>query len=159
MLWKLALLMTVVPAIELFVLILLGTYIGALQTTLIIVVTGLTGAFLAKREGLGVLGSIRADLQKGIPPTGRLAEGVLVFAGGLFLLTPGVFTDITGFLFIIPWSRRLIAPYVSRWAAARLGLDGQNPNFRVHFGEGRPASPDSPNSPENADFPFDHPVS
>jgi len=164
--WKLLLLFTVLPAIELALLIGLGTQIGALWTTLIVIVTGFVGAWLAKREGLGVLRRLRTDLQKGVPPTGRIAEAVLVLVGGLLLVTPGMITDVTGFLLIIPFSRRLIAPPVTRavvrWFTGNKDLaDGLNLDFGAE-----PATPadaedvvfDADANRPSSDPHFDHPV-
>ena len=162
MIWKLALLFTVVPAIELAVLITIGTYLGVIPTTLIILATGFTGAWLAKREGLGVLRRMRTDLQRGLPPAGRIMEGVLVVAGGLLLITPGIFTDIAGFLFIIPWSRRLIAPVVLRWIVRWFtGNPDLAASIDVRFSADEPAdTKHEPVQPEplRQDPHFDHPV-
>ena len=77
MFWKLLLLMTVVPAVELYLLIELGRWMGTMETVLLILVTGTVGAALAKREGLGVLQQLQQDSRKGIPPADRLVEGRL----------------------------------------------------------------------------------
>lgn len=138
MLWKLLLAMTVIPAVELFILLQLGSLIGPLETFLIIVVTGTIGAFLAKREGLGVLTTLKAELAQGLPPGSRLAEGVLVLAGGLFLLTPGVLTDLAGFLFIAPPSRRWLAPRLVRWVVARVDFVQVGSETHDSFYEGEP---------------------
>ena len=117
---RLLLLFTLVPALELYLLIQLGQWIGAWQTVLIILVTGSLGAFLAKREGLGVLRQLQADAATGIPPADRLVEGLLVLVGGALLITPGVVTDAAGFVLIMPWSRRWLAPRIKTWAMKRL---------------------------------------
>ncbi len=107
---QLLLLFSVVAVLVLNELLYLGSLLGPLQTFLIILVTGLVGATLAKREGIGVLRELQDELARGLPPATRLAEGALVVVGGVLLITPGVFTDLAGFLFIIPWTRRRIAP-------------------------------------------------
>jgi UPF0716 protein FxsA len=172
MIWKLALLFTVVPTLELALLITIGAWLGVLPTTLIVILTGFTGAWLAKREGLGVLRKLRADLERGLPPAGRIVEGVLVLAGGLLLVTPGVMTDVVGFSLIIPVTRRLIAPVVTRWAvrwftgdpeaAKRVNLrfDDPPPDDGPHVRRpGRPPEPTAPPEGEPGQDPhFDHPV-
>lgn len=163
MIWKLALLFTIVPTLELALLITIGTQIGVLWTTLIVVTTGFLGAWLAKREGLGVLNKIKADLQGGMPPAGRIVEGVLVLCGAILLITPGVLTDITGFALIIPFSRRLIAPVVARMAVRWFTGDKElAKGINLDFGE-RPQADDpvevKPQRPSTSpDSPFDHPV-
>lgn len=116
---RLLLLFTVVPALELYLLIYIGQWLGAFETVLIILVTGGVGAFLAKREGLGVIRRLKEEALTGLPPGDRIVEGVLVLVGGVLLITPGVLTDLTGFLLIMPWSRRWLAPRVKarvvRW--------------------------------------------
>lgn len=116
---RLLLLFTVVPAVELYLLILIGQWLGALETVLIILVTGSVGAVLAKREGLGVIRRLQEEARTGLPPGDRIVEGLLVLVGGVLLITPGVLTDLTGFLLIMPWSRRWLAPRVKarvmRW--------------------------------------------
>ena len=121
---RLLLLFTVVPAVELFLLLQLGSLIGPLWTFVIVVVTGTIGAWLAKREGLGLLSTLSEELNNGIPPGNRLMEGVLVVVGGILLITPGVFTDITGFLLIAPPSRRFLAPRVLSYLASRFQITG-----------------------------------
>lgn len=120
---RLLLLFTIVPAIELFLLIELGKLIGAVETVLIIVATGSVGAFLAKREGLGVVRQLQQDTTQGLPPGDRIVEGLLVLVGGVLLITPGVLTDVTGFVLIMPWSRRFLAPRIKDWATRKL-LEG-----------------------------------
>jgi UPF0716 protein FxsA len=159
MFWKLLLAFTVVPAIELYLLVSVGTWIGPLPTVLLIVLTGLFGAALAKQEGTAVWRQLRDDLGRGLPPASHLVEGVMVLAGGLLLLTPGLLTDATGFALILPFSRRLISPPLTRYLGARFGL-------RVAVGAPgptpspvRPARAEPPRREPPADSPFDHPVS
>ena len=125
MLGRLFLLMTVVPAVELYLLIQLGSYLGAATTIWLVIVTGIVGATLAKREGLSVIQKIQEDTRNGIPPAQGLTEGLLVLLGGVLLITPGVLTDIVGLLSIFPLSRRLLAPLLARKLQARIqGMDG-----------------------------------
>jgi UPF0716 protein FxsA len=148
MMIRLLLLFTIVPTVELFLLLQLGALIGPTATVLLILVTGFVGAWLAKREGLGLLRTLANELQQGMPPGARLMEGALVVAGGLLLVTPGVFTDLTGFLFILPWSRRRLAPWLLSVLARRFQLDGA-----VELGPGRPSA--GPRGPLG-DAPVDH---
>jgi UPF0716 protein FxsA len=168
--WKLALLFTVVPTVELALLIWLGTQIGVLWTTIIVIVTGFAGAWLAKREGLGVLRRIRADLQRGAPPAGRIVEGVMVLVGAVLLVTPGVLTDLTGFALIFPYTRRLLAPVLLRWGVRWWTGDPELArDLKIEFGPMKPsepatggarprARPDAAAAPPGADPHFDHPV-
>ena len=154
---KLLALFLIVPTVELILLIVVGTQMGILPTTLLIVTTGVTGTWLTRREGLGVLRKLRSDLQRGLPPANGLVEGAMILAGGLLLLTPGILTDIVGFTLIIPWSRRWIAPAILRYVTTRFLAGNANSDaWRVHF-EAKSSTPgsDSGNPP---DVPFDHPI-
>lgn len=105
-------LFTVVPLVELYLLLWVGRLLGFGPTVGIVVATGLLGAALAKREGIRVLSKWQAALAEGRVPEEGLLEGVLVFVGGLFLITPGVLTDAFGLLMLIPPTRRLMARFV-----------------------------------------------
>ena len=108
MLFWLILLFTIVPLIELAILIYLGTIIGALYTMLIVVVTGILGAILARYQGSSTLSKIRSNIEIGIIPANELFDGALILAGGLLLLTPGIITDIIGFALLVPYTRRIV---------------------------------------------------
>ena len=116
---RLFLLFTLVPVIELALLIRIGTWLGPLPTIAIVFATGLVGAFLAKREGFAVLRQLRDELREGVPPGARLVEGALVVVGGVLLITPGVFTDLAGFALIFGPVRRRLAPVVLDWGMKR----------------------------------------
>ncbi len=122
---KLLLLFTVVPAVELYLLLQLGAWLGPGPTFLLVLLTGTAGAWLAKREGLGVLRTLLDELHQGIPPGTRLMEGVLLVVGGLLLVTPGVFTDLVGFALIAPPTRRALAPRVLAWLVRRFEIEGE----------------------------------
>lgn len=106
MLGKLILLFIFVPVIELYLLIEVGQWLGALNTIVLVIVTGIAGAALAKFEGLRVLHDLQKELVELKTPGDKMIEGVLVLVGGLLLLTPGIITDVLGFSLIIPFSRK-----------------------------------------------------
>lgn len=150
MMARLLLLFTVVPAVELYLLLRIGQWLGAGTTVLLILATGSLGAFLAKREGLGVLRRLQAEAMTGLPPGDRIVEGVLVLVGGVLLITPGVLTDLAGFLLIAPWSRRRLAPRVKERAVRWLASPHTGFGSRVHVGD----PPPPPRRPAG----FQHPV-
>ena len=123
---------TVVPAVELFLLLQMGSLVGPLPTFAFVLLTGVLGAWLAKREGAAVWRQLTADLANGLPPQQHLTEAAMVVAGGVLLVAPGVLTDVTGILFLFPPTRRWIAPALARALAARLG-------GVVELGPGRPS--------------------
>lgn len=120
MLARLATLFIVVSFAELAILILLGRAIDLLPTLAIIVVTGIVGAALAKRQGQKTLQQIQHQLNLGALPGDALIEGVLILISGAFLLTPGLITDTTGMLLLIPPIRRRVRERVKRELTARL---------------------------------------
>ncbi len=105
---RLILLFTLVPAVELVLLIEIGGRIGSVATVGLIVATGLVGAALARHQGLRVLAGLRTDLSAGRLPAGPLVDGVIVLVAGALLVTPGVLTDVVGFLCLVPGFRALI---------------------------------------------------
>ena len=105
---RLALLFVVLPILELMLLIEMGRYIGSLPTLGIVVLTGFTGAWLARTEGLRVFFRFQEELVSGRLPGQAMLDGVCVLVGGAFLLTPGVITDFLGFYLLLPFTRRWI---------------------------------------------------
>jgi UPF0716 protein FxsA len=154
MIWKLGLLFTIVPLVETYVLIKVGSVIGPLPTVLLLLLDGLLGAWLAKREGMGIVRQLTTDLGKGLPPATHLVEGLLIIVGAVLLVTPGFTTDIVGFFLLFPPTRRLAAPYVLRAILRRFNIEG------VRIGPAGPIEPEPMHTPasERAGTPFDHPV-
>lgn len=113
----LILLFTVVPLVELWLLFQLADVMGTWQTVLLVLVTGVLGAALAKSEGLRVLKAWQASLARGELPAEGVLGGVLVLVGGVLLVTPGVMTDLAGLLLLLPPTRRAIAAIVKRRVA------------------------------------------
>lgn len=102
---RLIILFTVVPLVELALLIKLGNVIGLWPTIFIVIGTGVLGAALARSQGTQVISAIRAEVAEGRPPTEGLINGLLVLVGGVVLLTPGLLTDLLGFSLLIPSTR------------------------------------------------------
>lgn len=105
---RLLLLFITLPALELALLIWIGRYIGVLQTLGIIAVTGILGAFLARRQGLGVLQKIQREWAQGRLPAGSIVDGVIILIAAAVLLTPGLITDLFGFCCLVPSFRNLL---------------------------------------------------
>ena len=103
-----------VPFIEMLILIKLGEVLGFPQTVLLVVVTGILGAGLARTQGFAVLMRIQDELNSGRMPAKELIDGILILAGGIVLLTPGLLTDLLGFAILIPWTRQIIKKWVQR---------------------------------------------
>lgn len=105
MLGLLIFLFTIVPIVELFLLIQVGQLIGAGSAIGIVLLTGFLGAFLARSQGRQIFFRIQKELQSGGLPADSLIQGLMVFVGGLLLITPGFLTDTFGFALVFPWTR------------------------------------------------------
>lgn len=112
MLGRLFLLFTLVPLVEIFLLVQLGGLMGVWPTIALVAITGLLGASLARREGRRALASYQAALAKGQLPEDGIVSGLLILAGGVMLITPGVLSDVFGLAMMIPPVRRAAAKYV-----------------------------------------------
>jgi UPF0716 protein FxsA len=104
----LLLLFLVVPFVELYVIIQVGRAIGALNTIGLLVLVSVVGAWLVKREGLGVLRRAQARIEAGVMPGTELVDGVLILFAGALLLTPGFVTDCLAVLLLVPPVRAAI---------------------------------------------------
>ena len=124
---KLFLLFTVVPVVELYLLIQLGGVLGAAATVGIVLTTGLLGATLARREGARVFREWQASLERGELPKEGLVSSLLVLVGGIFLITPGVLTDLFGIAMLIPPARRVVAGILQRYVEKRFELQPMTP--------------------------------
>jgi UPF0716 protein FxsA len=106
--FRLLLLFVALPALELALLIEIGSRIGTLATLGLIVVTGAVGASLARRQGLGVLRKLQQEAAAGRMPAGSMVDGVIILMAAALLVTPGVLTDAFGFLCLVPAFRTLV---------------------------------------------------
>ena len=114
MLLGLFFLFTLVPLLELYLLIRLGTSIGGVETIAIVIGTGVAGGLLAKSQGLAVLDRMRAELNQGRLPAESLLDGLLILIAGAMLITPGLLTDGLGLLLLIPRSRQAFKSWLKR---------------------------------------------
>ena len=102
------LIVILVPAIEIYLLIKIGSQIGAITTILLIFTTAVVGIYYAKYEGLNILKSGFTQLSKNEAPTYEMISGAAIAFAALLLIIPGFATDILGFLIIFPISRKII---------------------------------------------------
>ena len=102
------LLIILVPAIEIYLLIKIGSQIGAITTIFLIFLTAIVGIYYAKYEGLNTLRSGFAQLSKNETPAYEVISGAAIAFAALLLIIPGFATDILGFLLIFPISRKFI---------------------------------------------------
>ena len=102
------LLLILIPAIEIYLFIKIGSQIGAITTIFLIFTTAIVGIYYAKYEGLNTLKSGFAQIKKNEPPTFEVISGAAIAFAALLLILPGFATDLIGFLIIFPTSRRYI---------------------------------------------------
>ena len=120
MFFRLLLLFTQVPLVELYLLIRIGGLIGAGPTILLVLGTGAVGAWLARREGLRSWIAVQRELASGRLPANELLHGLLVVVSGVLLVTPGIFTDAFGLLMLIRPVRTGMIRRVQRRLASRI---------------------------------------
>jgi len=120
MLLRLFLLFSVVPVIELYLLIRVGKTIGPLPTVALLLLVSFLGAWLVRHQGFAILGTIQRELAEGRIPAASLLDGAVVLVGGILLLTPGFFTDLLGLFFLIPITRGMIKQYLGLWLQKKL---------------------------------------
>ncbi len=102
------LLIIIIPAIEIFLFIKIGSQIGAITTVLLIFITAVVGVYYAKYEGLNTLKAGFVQLSKNESPTYEMISGAAIAFAALLLIIPGFATDILGFLLVFPITRKLI---------------------------------------------------
>lgn len=128
MFFRLFLLFTLVPALELYLIIKVSQAIGAFNTLLIIIFTGVLGAFYARQQGVRVMTNIHWEMSEGRLPGYELINGAMLLVGGAFLITPGFLTDITGFALIFPLTRDIIKGSVTEFMRRRI----ERGNVRIY---------------------------
>ncbi len=122
MLFRLLLLFTLMPLLELAVMIKIGQHIGVLPTIAMILGAGVFGAALARHEGLRTLRAVQEDLAAGRLPHDRLIDALLILVAGVLLVAPGIVTDLIALLLLIPPVRILVRRWLRRRFAARFNI-------------------------------------
>ncbi|ABK99402.1 FxsA family protein [Pelobacter propionicus] len=128
MLLRLFLVFTLVPIVEIWLLIQVGRVIGPLPTLATLLIISLVGAWLARSQGFRAIVAIRDELAMGRLPAAHFLDGALILAGGILLLTPGFFTDLAGLFFLIPFTRACLKGWLRTWLEQRL----RQGNYVIH---------------------------
>lgn len=118
---------------EIFLIIVVGGWIGAVPTILLLIASSAIGGYLLKREGSKALRALRAAQAQRRPPHKELADGVLIFVGGVLMLLPGFLSDIVGLLCLFPPTRALLRNGILTLLIRRLP-----PTLRFRPGRGLP---------------------
>ncbi|MEV7804859.1 FxsA family protein [Microbispora sp. NPDC088329] len=106
-----------VPVLEIWFLIRVGSVIGGWETVALLIADSVLGAWLVRREGRRAWAALRTAIESGRMPDKELIDGAMIVAGGALLLTPGFLSDVFGFFAILPFTR----PIARRWLSWFLG--------------------------------------
>ena len=118
------------PILELFLLLKVGAAIGPFRTFLLVIATGVVGAWLARQQGLRTVIGIQRDMHEGRTPAGRMLDGVLILVAGLLLITPGLITDVVGFSLLVPVVRALLRTWLGYTLEKKLREGSARVEFR-----------------------------
>lgn len=129
MLGRLLLLFLITPALELGLLIQVDKLIGFWPTIGIIIATGVLGSYLAKREGTATWKRLNQKLSEGGLPSKELLDGVIILVAGALLVTPGVLTDVFGFMGLLPPTRALIRKVVTKRVRRKMNQGSMSVEF------------------------------
>ena len=116
----LILLLIIIPAGEIGFLLLSGRIIGIFPTILLIILTGVVGAYLAKKQGLKTIRKAQEQLRLGRMPSEELLDGICIIIGGTLLLTPGFLSDVFGLLLLVPLTRVYFKKLLTKFFRDRL---------------------------------------
>ncbi|WP_135667346.1 FxsA family protein [Halorhabdus rudnickae] len=104
-----------IPLLDMLLLVAVAGIIDILPTVALVVLTGLVGMMLVRAEGRHTLAKIQRKAAQGEPPTDELLDGALLLVAGAFLLTPGIVTDVIGFVFVLPPTRYPVRVALKKW--------------------------------------------
>jgi len=108
-------LLLLIPLVDMVLLVAVANFLGAVETVLLVVLTGLIGMLLVRAEGRHTLAKIQRKVVQGDPPTDELLDGAFLLIAGALLLTPGLVTDVIGFVLVIPPTRYPVRVAVKKW--------------------------------------------
>lgn len=108
-----ALLLLLIPVLELFVLVKVSAVIGAVPALLLMICLTAAGAWVVKREGLGAWRRVQVGLRAGRVPTTDVVDGFMLLLAGALLLIPGFLTDVVGFALLVPPLRRVAGGFAA----------------------------------------------
>lgn len=123
---RLLLLFTLIPIIEVFLLLEMSEHFGLLASIIIVLGTGIVGAWLAKLQGFLALNALRGELVQGRLPADKVIDGVLILIAGVVLITPGILTDIVGLSLLLPPVRSAVRKFATAWLTKRVQVTTAN---------------------------------
>lgn len=119
MILKLIMMFTIIPLLELYLLLQLAGYTDLVTTISVVILTGIIGAILTKAQGYAIYSEFHHDLAVGKMPHNTIIEGLCVLVGGALLLTPGLLTDAAGFALVLPPTRKLVCHRIKNYLRRR----------------------------------------
>ncbi|MCP3866078.1 MAG: FxsA family protein [Aestuariibacter sp.] len=146
----LLLLFILMPIAEIALLLQVGDMIGGWNTVGLIIVTAFVGAYLVRQEGLSTLQKAQQKMANNEVPGKEMMEGLMLVIAGVLLVTPGFITDIIGFLFVLPFSRQLMAGQLAKQMTVR-AVQGGNQSFYYSNTQQRPGNEGDPIEGEYTD--------
>ncbi|MBC8365095.1 MAG: FxsA family protein [Actinobacteria bacterium] len=124
----------VTPIVELYLIVQVAGGVGLLNTIALLFLVSAVGAWLVRREGLGILRRAQDEMAQGRVPGRQLVDGLLVLFGGALMLTPGFATDALGLSLLFPPTRALLRVVASRWFGRRMSDGNSTMAWRVDLG-------------------------
>ena len=121
------LLLLLLPVLEIYVLVKVGSRIGVINTIFALVAIGVIGAGLAKAQGRYIFNKLQTSLAKGETPANQVLHGILIFLAGVLFLIPGFVSDIVALVLVLPGTRHLVVAWMRKKMATQMSAGG----FRV----------------------------
>ena len=125
----LTILFVVVPIVEIWVLIRVADVIGGFEAISLVILVSAVGAWLVRREGLGLLRKVEQRVAQGELPSRELVDGVLIAVGGALMLTPGFVTDAVSLLLLFPPTRIIVRTWLMHRYSGRVQTTTFGPGF------------------------------
>jgi UPF0716 protein FxsA len=116
------------PIVELALLLKVHERVGLGPTVLLVLLTGIIGAALVRRQGVAILFRIQHEIERGNLPAPQMIDGIMVLVAGALLVTPGLITDAVGFALLVP----VIREYIRGWLRKRLEQKMRSSYIQVH---------------------------
>jgi len=108
---------------EIATFIIVGNWLGVINTLLLILLTSIVGIYVAKKQGVQSFQNMNQSMANGNPPGVAMIDTFLIFIGGVLLLFPGFLTDLLGFSLLFPITRKWYKPAIYNWIRSRMKND------------------------------------
>lgn len=125
----------IIPMIEVALLLKVGSIIGGWSTLALVILTAILGAKLVRQQGIQTLKNAQVKMQNQQLPAEELVTGLCILIAGVLLITPGIMTDLFGFVLLIPQLRQGLGKGMATWLAKNAVVMGQGPQGYTHQGE------------------------